>query len=65
MKVLKIELHDGSFIYTNNVVQDELRELMKKTKGAKEVTELDMTEEEYNAIPATNQAYELFKGAQK
>lgn len=60
MKVLKIELNDGTFIHTSNTNQDDLRELMKKTEGAKEITILDMSQEEYNAIPATNLAYEKY-----
>jgi uncharacterized protein with ACT and thioredoxin-like domain len=60
MKVLKIELNDGTFIYTNIINIDRFRELMKRTKGAKEVTELEMTQDEYSAIPTTNLAYEKY-----
>lgn len=60
MKVLKIELNDGTFIYTNNTNINDFRELMKRTKGAKEVTEIEMTQDEYSAIPTTNSGYEKY-----
>lgn len=71
MQVAKITLWDGTEVFTNRVnnlgpVFDKAREIIiredrKLINRLPEVEFLEMSEEKYNAIPATNLSNELFK----
>ena len=70
MKILKYEAVDGLTMFTDVATEEELRRIAKKDEdrykkvknplpipGLPRVTFLDMTPEEYYAIPVTNEGH--------
>ena len=64
MRVLCIITNDGNIFYSREFSEPLVaaleRQCIKRHRGAQQMTLVEMTEEQYQAIPATNQSADLF-----
>lgn len=74
MKVIQIKLWDGSKYYIKDPTFDKVRRFFKNARRyftehpgldrsvLQEIREIELTEQEYQEIPATSHSAKLFKG---